>query len=177
MEYARKMLEKYSRPKDWDRVRFSDEVHFRGMAQHQLRIIRRPGERYCVECIQHKETPKEKDKKRFDCWAAVGYYFKSDLVFYDLPGNTNGKMSLMVYRDQILEHVGKPWLFEGKDFVLEEDSDSGDGKAQNRNIVQVWKSETISNTFSIMPLLQIFPLLRIAGCPPKATPSELSALG
>lgn len=132
-----------------------------------------------LNAFSTKRRLKKKTKKRFDCWAAVGYYFKSDLVFYDLPGNTNGKMSLKVYlyRDQILEHVGEPWLFEGKDFVLEEDSDSGDGKAQNRNIVRVWKSEKISNTFSTMPLLQIFPLLRIAGCPPKATPSELSALG
>lgn len=139
------------------------------MAQHQLRIIRRPGERYCVECIQHKETPKEKDKKRFDCWAAVGYYFKSDLVFYDLPGNTNGKMSLKVYRDQILEPVGKPWLFEGKDFVLEEDSDSGDGKAQNRNIVRVWKSENnLEYFFNYASSPDLSPL-RIAGSPPSNT--------
>lgn len=49
-------------------------------------------------------------------------------------------MSLKVYRDQILEPVVKP-LLEGQDFVLEEDGDSGHGKAKNRNIVRVWKEE------------------------------------
>ena len=33
VEYARKMLEKYPRPKDWDRVRFSNEVNFGWGAQ------------------------------------------------------------------------------------------------------------------------------------------------
>lgn len=30
---------------------------------------------------------------------------KSDITFYEVPGNTNGKMSLQVYIDQILEPV------------------------------------------------------------------------
>ena len=58
-----------------------------------------------------------------------------------MPGNTNGKMSLQVYRDQILEPVVKPWLMEGHDFVLEEDGDSGHGKAKTRSIVRIWKEE------------------------------------
>ena len=40
-----------------------------------------------------------------------------------------------MYRDQILEPVVKLWLLEGQDFLLEEDDDSGHGKAQNRNII------------------------------------------
>ena len=50
-------------------------------------------------------------------------------------------MSLQVYIDQILEPVVKPWLLEKQDFVLEEDGDSGHGKAKNRNIVRRWKEE------------------------------------
>ena len=50
-------------------------------------------------------------------------------------------MSLQVYINQILEPVVKPWLLEKQDFVLEEDGDSGHGKAKNRNIVRKWKEE------------------------------------
>ena len=135
------MLERYPEPEDWDRVRFSDEVHFGWGPQHQLRIIRKPKERYCVDCIQHSDAPKSKDEKRFHCLAAVGYNFKSDITFYNVPGNTNGKMSLQVYINQILEPVVKPWLLEKQDFVLEEDGDSGHGKAKNCNIVRKWKEE------------------------------------
>lgn len=51
-------------------------------------------------------------------------------------------MSLQVYINQILKPVMKPWLLENQDFVLEEDGDSGYGKAKNRNIVQQWKEES-----------------------------------
>ena len=85
VEYATVMLQRHSEPEDWDRVRFSNEVHFGWGAQRQLRIIHKPGERYCISCIQHKEEPKAKDEKRFYCWAAAGYNFKSDIIFYDVP--------------------------------------------------------------------------------------------
>ena len=35
----------------------------------------------------------------------------------------------------------KPWIIQGYDFELEEDSDSGHGKAKNNNIMQKWKVE------------------------------------
>ncbi len=71
----------------------------------------------------------------------MGYDFKSDVIFYKVPGNTNGKMSLQVYIIQILGPVVKPWLLKKQDFVLDEDGDSGHGKAKNRNIVRQWKEE------------------------------------
>lgn len=40
-----------------------------------------------------------------------------------------------------MEPVVKPWLVAGHDFVLEEDGDSGYGKAKTRNIVRLWKEE------------------------------------
>ena len=91
------MLARYPNPEDWDRVRFSDEVHFGWGPQHHLRIIRKPGQRYCVDCIQHSDMPKSKDEKRFHCWAAMGYDFKSDLTFYEVPGNTNGNVTTGVH--------------------------------------------------------------------------------
>ena len=93
VEYAHIMLEWYPRPEDWYHVHFSDEVHFGWGPQGKLLIIRKPGMRYCADCIQEEAQPMEKDKKRFHCWAAIGYNFKSPIYFYDVPGNTNGKMS------------------------------------------------------------------------------------
>ena len=53
VEYAHRMLFKYPEPEQWDRVRFSDEVHFGYGPEGQLRIIRQPGTRYRQDCIQH----------------------------------------------------------------------------------------------------------------------------
>ena len=62
--WATVMLENYPEPEDWHHVRFSDEVHFGWVPQGKLRIIRKPGERYCQNCIQEENEPDEKDKKR-----------------------------------------------------------------------------------------------------------------
>ena len=56
------MLERYPKPEDWYRVRFSDEVHFGWGPQRKLHVIRKPGERYCQDCIQEADEPAEKDK-------------------------------------------------------------------------------------------------------------------
>ncbi len=87
---------------------FSDEVHFGWGPQGKLLIIRKAGMRYCQDCIQEADEPAEKDKKRFHCWAAVGWNFKSPIYFYEVPGDTNGKMSQQVYISQILDPIVKP---------------------------------------------------------------------
>lgn len=46
-----------------------------------------------------------KDRKRYHCWAAIGHEFKSDINFYEVTGNTNGKMSQKAYIDKILEPI------------------------------------------------------------------------
>ena len=51
----------------------------------------------------------------------------SQIIFYNVPGNSNGKMSQRVYIDTILDPVVRPWVEAGEDFVLEEDGDSGHG--------------------------------------------------
>ena len=79
-------------------------------------------------------------KKKIHCWAAVGYRFKSPLVFYDVASNTNGKMTQKAYISQILDPVVKPWIRDQQDFVLEEDRDSGHGTSQH-NIVIEWKKK------------------------------------
>jgi hypothetical protein len=65
-------------------------------------------------------------------------------MFYDVPGNTNGKMSKQVYRDKILEPIVKPWCERvsrglADPFILEEDGDSGHGTAAVSCIIHKWK--------------------------------------
>ncbi len=90
------MLARYSNPEDWNRVRLNNEVHFGLEPKNHLCIICKPGQRYCVNCIQYSDATKPKDEKRFHCWATVGYDFKSDITFYKVPRNANEKMSLKV---------------------------------------------------------------------------------
>lgn len=51
VEYADTMLIRYPKPEDWDRVRFSDEVHFGWGPEGKLHIIRKPGTRYRQDCL------------------------------------------------------------------------------------------------------------------------------
>jgi len=149
VEYAEYWIQRYSKLEDWFSIRFSDECHFGFGPQGKLRIIRKPGERYCQDCIQEGDPHGEaqvKDQKRQHTWAAIGHNFKSDLVYYTVPGNTNGKMSHQVYIDSILEPIVKPWIQDVKrgridPFILEEDGDSGHGGGKIQNPVRRWKAE------------------------------------
>ncbi len=54
-EWATVMKERYPTEEDWYSVRFSDEVHFGYESQGKIRIIRKPGQRYCQDCIQETD--------------------------------------------------------------------------------------------------------------------------
>lgn len=140
LEFAELMLKRYPEKEDWRRVRFSDEVHFGLGPQGKLIIIRKKGNRYCHNCIQEEREPREADKKKLHAWGAVGYNFKSDLVFYDIPTNSNGKMTKNKYVEILQEYV-VPWVERGDDFVLEEDRDSSHGISKGKNIVKDFKKE------------------------------------
>ena len=79
----------------------------------------------------------------------MGWDFKSPLVFHD-SGNVNDKMTLKCYREDILKPWVGDWLtngpldddghrHRGRDFVLEEDGDSGHGFGSTVNGVVKWK--------------------------------------
>ena len=105
------MLERYPEPENWHRVRFSDKVHQAIRPEGSLYIIRKPGERYYADYIQHREEKdgyKKKELKKVHAWAAVGYDFKSPLTFYTIPSNNNGKMTQKAYIEQILTPVVQP---------------------------------------------------------------------
>jgi len=140
---ATKALQYRPNPEDWRDIRWSDEAHFCLSPEGRPRIKRKPGERYCPDCILHQDPAETKgpDREHLHVWAAVGYNFKSDLHFYTIPTNKNGKMSSQVYRDQILEPVIGAWLARGNKFILEEDNNSEHGTGQKPNIVRTWKEE------------------------------------
>ena len=93
--FSRNMLQLRPKPNDWKDVRFSDEVHFGLGPQRKLRIIRRPGERYCADCIQERGQSDEKDLFRIHAWGIVGWNYKK-LFLYETE-NKNGKMNQKVY--------------------------------------------------------------------------------
>lgn len=133
----------------WRRIRYSDEVHFQFAPDGKVVIIRRSGERYTPDCIPR---PAEADDRRvsLSAWAAIGWDFKSRLVWYFVP-NSNGAITLQAYRDQILEPEVKRWIREGHDFILEEDGASGHGGNSDNNIVQQWKQNHGSGYFFNCP--------------------------
>jgi hypothetical protein len=138
-EFAEAIKTHFTTPDSWKVVRFSNEVHFALGPQGRIYIIRKPGEKYCADCIQYRNEPssEEKDMNKIHAWAAVQHDFKSPLVFYNIKSNTNGKMTQQAYIDQILEPYVRPWL-RGKRFILEEDNNSGHGPSR-QNIVRTWK--------------------------------------
>ena len=187
VEYAERMLEAYPEPHNWRFVRFSGELHFGFGLDGKVRLMPKPGEKFCESCRQQQEQsqPQQKpdaeaalpadeeqspatgggsggwqrDVKRLHAWAAIGYGFKSELIFYDdstSPNNT-GVMAMQDYRDKILEPVIKPWLDPNmtttttnpdgttvvlgpQPFVLEEDVEAfAHGGASKVNMVQQWK--------------------------------------
>ena len=106
--------------------------------------IRKPGRARRIQPhnVQRRDPqPSEKDKKRLHIWAAVGYNFKSELFFYDIPSNKNDKMTFDGYIE-ILERPNgvKDWLQRDENFVLEEDRDTAHGTGA-KNIVRTWKQQ------------------------------------
>ena len=78
-------------------------------------------------------------------WVAIDHNFKSDLIFYDVAGNSNGKMTADFYVNGILESIVKPWIQNNLPFILEENRDSGHGIVKSNTVtttlVKTWKQE------------------------------------
>jgi len=119
----------------WRTVRFSDECHFGLGPRRKLKVIRRRGERYHDDCIQKTFKSKNiqhKNEKRWHVWAAIGYNFKSKLVFYE-SSSSNGKMTGKIYIDRVLSEV-QNWIDNGQKFILEEDQDSAHGVGKDSQV-------------------------------------------
>ena len=72
-------------------------------------------------------------------WGAIGYDFKSNLIEYSIPTNSNGKMSQVEYVNQILAPEVSKWCKESIKWCLEEDGDSGHRGQSKDNLVIQWK--------------------------------------
>ena len=103
------MIKRYPNLEDWHHIRWSDETHF-GWGPEGPKLIRRKrggGNRYKPINIQRKDiqtdTKEEAHSKRVHFWGAIGYNFKSNLIEYSIPTNSNGKMTHKAYIYQILE--------------------------------------------------------------------------
>ncbi|KAF2023194.1 hypothetical protein EK21DRAFT_95113 [Setomelanomma holmii] len=134
------MKDRYPEPSDWYRVRFSDKTE--------------------------EKDDREKVLKRVHAWAAIGHNFKSDLTFYEIKSNTNGKMTQRACIDQMVEPVVKPWLERGDDFVLEEDDDSGHGPGKS-NIVRKSKQDNKLEHYFNCHSSPDFALIENCWQPPK----------
>ena len=117
LEWTITMLNKYLKNENWNRVRFNDEIHFFKKSKKKLRIIRKSDTRYKWNCIQHRDSSAAKNEKRMHCWIAIDYNFKSNIIFYNVPGNSNEKMTHDVYVNFIFDFVIKSWLNRKNDFV------------------------------------------------------------
>ncbi len=135
-EWATVMFRKYLKPKDLHRVCFINKIHFDYRLERQLKIIQRLSTQNCHDCIRHQPlfSSEEKDCKRKHCWASIEYNFKSDIIFYDVPGNRNGKLTHQVYIDSIPKLVVKLWITAEKNFDLEDDSDLGHSLSQKNPV-------------------------------------------
>ena len=96
VERAKQQLQTHGNWQDWKKVIFTDEVHFGWSDEGKIHIKRRVGSRNKPQYIQHPREPRDKDRKRWHCWAGVGWNFKTPIYFYD-SGNSNGKMTQKVY--------------------------------------------------------------------------------
>lgn len=94
-----------------------------------------PGKQYYVGYIQNNNILTQKNIKGFYYQAVVKCNFTPDIIFYNVLSDTNGKILLQIYIDQILNLVVKSWLLEKQDFALKKDDNSKHGKTQNCNII------------------------------------------
>jgi hypothetical protein len=130
---------------DWKRLRYSDEKHWGAEPQRTMWVRRQIGtlERTRPENIQYDPPQIRRRKKiisdalpendddagqdiyRCHCWGAVGWQFKSKLVWYKTESK-NGKMNKTIYVEKVLEGEVSTWA-NPDSWILEQDRDSGHG--------------------------------------------------
>lgn len=66
----------------------------------------------------------------------MGYNFKSDIIFYNILSNKNGKLTYQVNKNSILILLMKPQIMTRVDFILEKDGNSGHDSSE-KNLVYI----------------------------------------
>ncbi|KFX88556.1 hypothetical protein V490_07570 [Pseudogymnoascus sp. VKM F-3557] len=124
----------------WKSVIFTDECHFARNNRSVDYVIRARGQRFCSDCIQvrRKQTNVE-----FSVWAAVGWNFKSPLIFYNKTG-LNGGFTGEDYQRDILEGYIKEEFskIHRKHYIIQEDNDGAHGTKTKNNPNAKWKQNS-----------------------------------
>jgi len=104
----------------WKRVVFTDELHFARNNRSVDYVIRAPGQRFCSDCIQVR---RQTTNVEYSVWGAVGWNFKSPLIFYGKTGLRGGFTGEDYLRDCLEGFVG-PVFAEGRNRnrILQEDN-------------------------------------------------------
>jgi transposase len=110
---------------DWNPVVFSDELTFHTGKQRKDLILRRKGERYCPDCIQPRFRS---GRSSFSVWAAIGWNFKSRLIFLEGHGPRGG-CNREDYVNQVLTPISRE-LPAGS--LLQEDGNKIHGRTSLR---------------------------------------------
>ena len=128
--WADTMLIERRDPGDWKNIRWSDEFHAGFGPEGQLWIIRKRGSgmRGRFNNIQHKKKPTDTQAiGKVHAWAAVGWEFKTPLIFYTVD-DPQGTITNKAYIEQILEVEVKKWGTSKEiGYVLDQDGASGHG--------------------------------------------------
>lgn len=159
LQDATKALSQRPSPESWRDIRFSSELRFAVGSDGQARLIRRPGERLCPQCVEGigEQEPEPKLVKTLHVWAAIGSGFISDLSFYEVPQDPTGEIRQEMYRDEVLKKQVKPWIQVGHQFILEEDVELNIGK--KNTTVKAWKDEQgLRSSFSTLGSPDMTPI-------------------
>jgi transposase len=124
----------------WKSVIFTDECHLSRNNRSVDYVIRARGQQFCSDCIQvqQKQTNVE-----FSVWAAVGWNFKSPLIFYNKSG-LNGGFTGEDYQRDILEgYIKKEFSkIHRKHYIIQEDNDGAHGTKTKNNPNAKWKQNS-----------------------------------
>jgi transposase len=133
----------------WKHVIFTDECHFSRNNKSVDYVIRQKGQRFCSDCIQIR---RRQTKVEFSVWAAVGWNFKSPLIFYEKTG-LNGGFTAEDYQRDILEGYIKPTFtkIHNRHYIIQEDNDGSHGTKTKNNPNARWKQQSTLQ-FLLWPL-------------------------
>jgi hypothetical protein len=108
----------------WSKVIWTDECSFVTGERDRLFITRRKGERYHKDCIQ---SVYRSGRTSFMVWGAIGYGWKSKLIFLDKCTDPESKgqgqrgINSFDYGDQILPYLKRALAELGEEHILMED--------------------------------------------------------
>ena len=140
VQFAEEMLSKYPNPEDWDRVRFSDEVHLGFGPQGRIYVTRKPGEVYCADCVQHSQEVSRKDENKVHAWSWCSFGEKGRLRFYNTGTNSNGAITINTYLEILREEVA----YWPSNAVLEQDGAKGHGIGKNSQVTKWLNAHNVS---------------------------------